>query len=133
LISRAIFSALPNNAVGHIEKGLVEGQALHEIRVFPEDREYLARNLPVALEPRPHNDGVRTASEGLAHRHRRVHAEPAHLVAGRGNDATPARAADDHRLAGQLRIVELLDSREERVHVHVQDRAVRGHESDSME
>jgi hypothetical protein len=62
-----------------------------------------------------------------------VHAETAHLVAGGRNHAAPARAADDDRLAREFRIVELLDRREKRIHVHVQDRAVYGHYSDSME
>ena len=54
-----------------------------------------------------------------------MHAESADLVARGGDHAAPARAADDHRLARELRPVVLLDGRVERVHVDVQDRALR--------
>ena len=80
-----------------------------------------AGDLAVALEPRRHDDRLRAAPERLAHRHCGVHAEAAHLVARGRDDAAPAGAADDHRLAGELRPVALLDGRVERVHVHVQD------------
>ena len=69
-----------------------------------------------------------TASTGLAQRHRRVDPEPPRLVAGRRHDAAlvgPA-APDDDRPAAQLRVVALLDGREERVEVDVEDRPV-GH------
>ena len=62
-----------------------------------------------------------------------MHAEAAHLIARGGDNAAPAGPADDHRLARKLRPVVLLDRRIERVHVDVQDRAVRVvHDSDSM-
>ena len=60
-----------------------------------------------------------------------MHAEAAHLVARGGDHAAPARAADDHRLARELGPVVLLDRRVERVHVNVQDGALRiAHDSE---
>ena len=47
------------------------------------------------------------------------------LVAGRGDDAPVAGAADDDRLAPQLGAPQQLDGHEERVHVDVEDRAGR--------
>ena len=57
-------------------------------------------------------------------RHRGVDAELARLVARGADDAPLVRtaAADDDRLAAQLRAVALLDRGEERVEVDVQDR-----------
>ena len=62
----------------------------------------------------------------VAQRHGRMHAELAGLVAAGADDAARvlvrARvAADDHRLAAQLRAVALLHGREERVEIDVDD------------
>ena len=73
------------------------------------------------------NDAVRARLARPRHRHRRVHAERARLVARVPHDAPVAEPADDHRLAAQRRVVELLDRREERVEVDVQDRRVVAH------
>src|ERR1035437_5731059 len=56
-------------------------------------------------------------------------AELASLVAAGADDATGMRvAADDDRLAAQLRVVALLDRREERVEIHMNDaEAAAGH------
>ena len=56
--------------------------------------------------------------------HRRPHAVRLGLVARREHDP----AADDHRAAAQARVVALLDRREERVRVGVQDRPHSRHE-----
>ena len=58
----------------------------------------------------------------LRHRHRRVDAERARLVARGGDDAAAVGlSADGERLAAQRRVVALLDRRVERVHVDVEN------------
>ena len=85
-----------------------------------------ARALAVARHVGLDEDRARAAPVGLGGAHRRADAEPAGLVAGRGDDAAAARiAADDERLAAQLGPVELLDGGEERVEVEVRDHARR--------
>ncbi len=120
------------DAAGDVEESLVQRQAFHLVRELAKHLEYLRRDLAVALEARRHDHRMRTAPECLAHRHRGVHAEAAHLVA-RGRDhAAAAGAADDQRLARELGPVVLLDGRVERVHVDMQDRALRiVHDSES--
>ena len=59
----------------------------------------------------------------LRARHRAAHAELARLVTRGTDDAARTGAADDDRLAGELRPSTDLDRCEERVHVDVQDRA----------
>ena len=61
---------------------------------------------------------MRTEAAGLASTHRRADAVGPGLVAGREHDSHP----DDHRTAAQATVVSLLDRREERVEVGVQDR-----------
>ena len=56
--------------------------------------------------------------------HRRLDAARLRLVAGGEHDAAP----DDHGPAAELGVVALLDGREERVEVGVQDRRLRAHE-----
>ena len=60
--------------------------------------------------------------DGGAHGHRRVHAEHPGFV-GRGGDNPPVlrAATDQHRLANQFRVVQLLDSGVEGVQVGVDD------------
>jgi hypothetical protein len=67
---------------------------------------------------------MRAEPAGLPEGHRRVDAEDAGLVARRADDATLVRAtaADDHRLAAQLRPIALLDGCKERVEVDVENR-----------
>ena len=60
---------------------------------------------------------------GLMHRHGRARSVNPGLVAGAGHHAAAAETADQHRAAAQGRSGQLLDRREERVHVEVQDPA----------
>jgi hypothetical protein len=64
-----------------------------------------------------------TEPAGLAEGHRGVDAESARLVARGADDAAIAGPAptDDDRLAEELRAIALLDRREERVEIDVQD------------
>ena len=85
-----------------------------------------ARALAVARHVGPHEDRRRAAPVGLGGAHRRADAEAPRLVARGRDDAAAARiAADDDRLAPQLRPVELLDGGEEGVEVEVRDHAWR--------
>ena len=61
---------------------------------------------------------MRAEAAGLAAAHRGADAVGPGLVAGREHDSRP----DDRRPAAQATIVSLLDRREERVEVGVQDR-----------
>ena len=75
---------------------------------------------------------LRAQPPGGPQRHRRVDAEHPRLVRRRRDDATLVRAAaaDDDRPAAQLRPIPLLDGREERVEVDVEDDAL-AHAQDS--
>ena len=119
--------ALEREARGHVEEGFVERQAFDHRRVLVKDREHLVRDFAVHRHARLHADGVRAAAQRLADRHGGAHAELAHLVAGRGDHAAIAGAADDDRLAAQARVVALFHGCVERIHVDVQDGARRGH------
>ena len=71
----------------------------------------------VGGHPRRHDDRVRAEPPRLAAAHRGLDAVRLRLVAGREHDA----AADDHGPPAQPRIVALLDRREERIEVGVED------------
>jgi hypothetical protein len=92
-----------------VEESFIERQALHQGRELVEDRKDFLRDRAVVGNARGHADRVRATAQCLARRHGRVHPELAHLVARGGDDASPTRPADDHRLAAQCRIVALLD------------------------
>ena len=65
---------------------------------------------------------MRAAAQRLGAAHRGVDAEAARDVVRGRDDAAPARvAADDERLRAELRVLELLDGRVERVEVEVRD------------
>ena len=108
---------------GDIEERLVDRDGLDERRVAPQDRHHVAADVQVLAPVDGEEDGVGTAPAGLAQRHRRVDAEAARLVAGGRHDAALVRPAPahDHRLAAQLGAIALLDRREERVEVDVED------------
>ncbi len=108
----------------NVEERLVDRQRLDERRDRPEDRHHLAALLLVALEARREEHGVRAGPPGPRHRHRRVHAEGARLVARGGHDAAVAEPADDHRLAARAPGRRAARPSVERVEVDVQDRRV---------
>ena len=107
-----------------VEERLVGRDRLDERRERTEDRHHLAALLAVAVEARREEHAVGTRAPRPRHRHRRVHAEAARLVARGGDDTARAEAADDHRLPDERRILELLHRRVERVEVDVQDRRI---------
>ena len=83
----------------HVEERLVERDAAPPAACTSGGSHHLAARVAGSASKRgreEHAVGARAAR--LHHRHRRVHAEPARLVARRGDDAARAEAADDHRL-----------------------------------
>jgi hypothetical protein len=110
-------------APGHIQKGLVEGKALHQGCDIVENLEHLFGDLLVARHSRLYANGRGAKAQRLAHRHRGAHAESPHGVTRGGDDAAPAGAADDEWFALQLRPIPLLHRRIERIHVDVQNGA----------
>ncbi len=100
-----------------VEERLVDRKALHERRrVLEECEDGLAR-LGVGRHSRGNDDGLRAESAGLVAAHRRLDAVGLRFVAGREHD-TPT---DDHRPSAQARIVALLDRREERIEVGMEN------------
>src|ERR1041385_7627896 len=70
----------------------------------------------------PHENGRRTKTPGSHAGHRRPNTESARFVtASSDHTALGWRAADDDRLAAQIRIISLLDGRIEGVHVNETD------------
>ncbi len=117
-------AAEARRAAGGVEKRFVERERLHQRRHVTKDRHHLSRHLDVALEVRRHPDRAGTEAERAAHRHGGACPEHARLVRRRRDDAAIlGAAADEHGLAAQLRVVELLDGREEGVEIGVQNRA----------
>ena len=107
-----------------VQEGLVDRKPLDERRrVFEHAEDCLAR-LGVGLHPRPYDDGVRAEPQGAPPAHRGPDSERLRFVARREHDP----AADDHRTPPESRVVALLDGREERVEVGVQDRRRAMHE-----
>ena len=117
LLRRARHSTQPAD----VEEGLVDRDALDDGRRRPEHLEHRPAGLGVRRHAGRDDDRVRAELAGLAPAHGAAHAEGPGFVA-RGHDDA---AAHDDRAAAQARIVALLDRREERVEVGVQDRGDR--------
>ena len=118
-------------ASGHVDECLVEAQWLDERREVPEGPHDGLRDRLIAREPRREHDRVRASPPGDGHRHRAADSIRSGLVARGGYHAARSGPPDQQRLAAKLRPVELLDRREERVHVRVQDdaRPAGGHDA----
>ena len=111
---------------GHVQEGLVEGDALDQRRHDLEDGVQAPALLHVAVEPSVGEDGRRAQAPGHRRRHGRVDAEHTGLIGAGGHHAAPSAATDDDRQTGQGRIVEHLHRGEEGVHVHMEDDPVGG-------
>ena len=111
-----------------VEERLVDRDRLHERREPPEDRHHLAADALVRAAVHRHEDAVRAEPPRRPDGHRGVDPELPRLVRGRAHDPAVVRPAhpDRDRPAAQLRVVALLDRREERVEVDVEDRPGRG-------
>ena len=114
--------------VGHVEERLVERDGLHKLGVLMENGMHLPRHLLIHLVTARHNYQVGAHALGKAHRHRRVHAKGARLVARCGHHASLAVVPNGDGLATQLGVVALLHRREKGVHVDVYNLAL-GHNS----
>ena len=102
----------------HVQERLVDREPLDERRRVLEDLEHRLARLRVRRHSGRNDDRMRAESPRLALAHRGLHAVGLRLVARREHDAAP----DEHGLPAQLRVVALLDRREERIEVCVQDR-----------
>ena len=106
---------------GDVHEGLVEADGLHGRGDVVEDLVQLPAHLGVAAVAPGQEDGLGAELAGPHRRHGRVHPEGPCLVGARGHDAPGAGTTHDHGFAGEGRVVEHLDRREERVHVDVED------------
>jgi hypothetical protein len=86
----------------------------------------LAADLRVVLHPHWQEDPLRAEPSRRGHRLGTVDAELPRLVGGGADNAMPRDAADNHRLAAQLRPVALLDGRIEGVHANVENNYMLG-------
>ena len=99
-----------------VEIALVETGPLDRRHDLAHRRPHGLRVLAVEGVPRPYENRVGAAPERLSSRHRRVDPELPRFVVRSRDDASPMRiAADDERLRSQLRLLELLDGREESI------------------
>ena len=115
----------PGRSSRHVEEGLVDRYGLNERRRVPEDCHYRARHLAVALPADRQKDSIRAELVGRARRHGGTDAVTPGLVGGGCHDAAPVgRGPHNHGPPPQLRLVELLDSRKECIHVDMEYRWV---------
>ena len=107
----------------HADERLVPAEDLDRAAGLAQHGHDPGRDLVVRVGVHRQEDAVRAALRRGAQRQAGVHAELPRLVGGGGDDAALRRvavAADHDRLAAQLGVAQLLDGREELVHVHVQ-------------
>ena len=105
---------------GDVEERLVERERFDDVGHGVEGRHDRLGDLGVAGEVGFDDDRLRTEPAGLAHRHRRGHAEPARLVGRRQHHGPVPAAADDDRLPAQVGPVDEGRGRVEGVHVDVE-------------
>ena len=118
---------------GDIQEGLIDAQPFDQRGHVVEDRHDLSRQHPILLEMRFEHDRTRAQTHGPRQRHCRAHAILAGRVVRGGHHRARRPPGDDDGLRHQLRPVEQLHRREERVEVDVQDRgraAVDGYRAD---
>jgi len=108
-----------------IEIALVNPPNLDVRREVVGVAEHEPRELFIFLKIAGDDDQPRAELAGSRHRLRHVGAELPRFIARGGNDAAPF-AADRHRLAPQFWVGGLLDGREERIGVEVDDHRRRG-------
>ena len=107
----------------NVEEGFIDRQPLDGRRGVLEEGVERSARLGVGSHPGRHDDCVWAEPAGPVATHRGPDAVRLRLVACGEHDS----AADDHGLSAQVGIVALLDGREERVCVGVQDRRRRRH------
>jgi len=111
-------------AMGHVEKRLVHAEHL-DVRGNGDERMHDAGGYGrVHVRPRRALDEIRAQFARVVDAHAGFHAKGARFVRA-GNEGRADRTVRDaHRLAAQFRRIALLDRREERIHVDVQDGAL---------
>jgi hypothetical protein len=106
---------------GDVEEGFVAGERLNERGELFENFHDLLRDFVVACHPHGQEDGVWAFLRSGARGHGGVNAEFAGFIGAGGDDAAlVARRTDDDGFALELRLIVLLDCREEGIHVHMQ-------------
>jgi hypothetical protein len=108
----------------HVEERLIDGDPLDERRRVLEHLEHSLARLRVGGHPRPDNDSGGAQPSRARAAHRRPDAVGLGLVAGCQHDTR----TDDDGPPAQAGVVPLLDRREERIEVGVQDRSDSRHE-----
>ena len=108
--------------IGDIKVGLVHREGFHQVGEVSKDAHDLARLLFVAAKSGGYDDALGAPVHGRAHGHGGMHAEFPCFI-GRSGDHSPVlwSAADQYRLAHQVRVVQLLYSGVEGVQVGVDD------------
>jgi hypothetical protein len=110
--------------VGHVEKGLIDGNLLHQRRQPLQNRHHPPRHRRILAVARRHDEQRRAESQRLAHRHGGVDPQPPRRIGAGGDDAaTFGPAADRKRLAAQSRVAQFLDRTEEGVEIEMDDLA----------
>ena len=119
-------AAVETLAAREVEEHLVDAGHQHGRRVAPRDLADAVRVRAVGVAAGRQVDRVGRQLARLDQRHPRLHAQPAHLVAGRRHHAAGAGlAAHDDRLALQRGIEDALDGDEERVEIQAADPRLR--------
>ena len=109
-------------AAGDVQKSLIDRHDLDLVRVVLKERHQPVVDGGVGPEVWWQEDRLRAEPRRLPHRHGRAHPAGARLIGRRGDDAAAARlTADHHREAAKLWTLDLLDRREEGVHIYVED------------
>ncbi len=112
---------------GRFAERLVERQLFEHGHQGADGAEHAAAGHAVHHAARwQHDRGGADEPAGLMHRHRRPGAVHPRFVAGARDDAAPTKPADEHRPSTQGGPGQLLDGREERVHVEVQHPTIHG-------
>ena len=109
-----------------IDKGLVDGHALHARRLVGKNRHNPRAHLAVAIKVPVRPNGLRTQAPRLGRGHSGMHTKAARLIRTGGHDATRIGiAAHDERFAAPLGMVEHLHARKKRIEVHQAHRRTR--------
>jgi hypothetical protein len=122
-ISSAMRAADAELVLGHVEIGFVETERFDQVGVVAEDRANLLADLAIDVEAALAEHQVGAQPLGGDAGHRAAHAEPARFVTGGSNHAAPARSPHGNGFSAQLGIVALLDAREKRIHIDMDDLA----------
>lgn len=109
-----------------IDKGFVDGYALHARRLLGKNRHDLRADLAVTIKVPVCPNGLRAQAPRLGRGHGRVHAKATRLIRTRGHDATRIGvSAHDERLSAPFGMIEHLHARKKRIEVHQAHRRTR--------